>query len=297
MGRLGRAAAAGLLALMLAAAARSAEVRYNEVQVKASHNSYAQAADIVKQLGEWKIRCIEFDLHTKKGGLLKKEPAPAGDFFVYHTQDDQHSNCGRLSECLAQVKAFHDQQPEHEVVTIFFDMAGVGEPGHTRDELYGLLRNGLPPGSIFTPGDLMRACPAARDLQAAVTAPGCAWPAYASLNGKFILVVSDGREALKQAGYDLATDLMFIVSKSSDPARMFDDKDVVFFNMSGASDYAKTVRAKGFVARCYWLNRQEQYDQAKSNGANLLATDRIDPAQFPWANTAGPRGEPYLVRP
>jgi hypothetical protein len=290
-------AAAGLAMLALAAAAGTAEVRYNQVQVKASHNSYAQPVDIVRQLSEWKVRCIEFDLHTKRGGLGKKEEAPAGDFFVYHTSDDQHSNCGKLSECLAQVREFHAKQPAHEPVTIFFDMAGVGEPGHTRDDLYGLLKQGLPEGSIYTPGDLMRACPAARDLQTAVTAPGCGWPTMATLAGKFILVVSDGRDALQKAGYDLDTDLMFMVSKSSDPAKINDDKNVVFFNMSGPDNFAKTVRAKGFVARCYWLNKQEQYEKAKANGANLLATDRIDPAEFPWSDTTGPQGEPYLVLP
>ncbi len=98
-----------LMTCMAAASLSSAEaesdqvtagLRYNDVQWKASHNSYARQADIMTQLRDFNIRSIEFDVHTEKKKPLKKaERAPDGDFLVYHGAIDDYTNCGLLSEC------------------------------------------------------------------------------------------------------------------------------------------------------------------------------------------------------
>jgi len=271
----------------------TAGLRYNHVQWKASHNSYAKEADIMTQLRDFNIRSIEFDIHTKKKKPLQKaERAPDGDFMVYHGAMDDYTNCGLLSGCFAEVKKFHDMKPDHQVITIFFDMEGVGEPGHTRDDLYALFKNSLPKDSIFTPGDLMAACPGAKNLQESVTRKGCGWPLLADLQGKFILVVSDGREAFDE-GYDVSRDLLFLVNKNGNEEHMRDDLDLVFFNMGGPKPFAATVKDAGFVSRCYWLDKEKSYLKAKANKCHHLATDMIDSEKYPWANTHHGPDAPY----
>lgn len=262
-------------------------LRYNDVQWTASHNSYAQEKDVFFQLQEWRLRSIEFDLHTKKRRLGATENAPAGDWLVYHTPSDDFTNCRLLSDCLTRVKTFHDSNPRHDVITIFFDMEGVGEPGHTEDDLYNLFRRALPQGAIFSPADLMAACPAAASLQEAVTREGCAWPLLSELEGKFLLVVSDGREAFLKAGYDVKKDLVFLVAKNPKASELQRDPNLVFFNMSGPNPLAATVLQAGFVSRCYWLNQKESFEKARELGAHHLATDKIDPAAYPWSRLGG----------
>jgi len=171
-----------------------APLRYNDAQWKASHNTYQQKAGVMTILQDYNIRSIEFDIHASRKKLTGTVRAPDGDFLVYHGAMDDWSSCATLGACFAIVRKFHDQNPDHDVITIFFDMAGVGEPGHTREDLYALFNRALPQGSILTPGNLMDACPGAKNLQEAVTGKGCGWPTLDDLKGKFILVVSDGQQ-------------------------------------------------------------------------------------------------------
>jgi hypothetical protein len=54
--------------------------------------------------------------------------------------------------------------------------------------------------------------------------------------------------------------------------------------MAGPNPFLAEVKQAGLVSRSYWLNEKETYLKAKSLGANHLATDRIDPKEYPWAN-------------
>jgi len=260
--------------------------RYNQVQWKAAHNSYAQKTDVLTQLRDWKIRSIEFDLHVNKGKLILRGKAPAGDFLVFHGPGDDFSNCHLLSDCFEAVAAFHREEPNHDVITIFFDMQGVGEDGHTKADLYALMRKKFG-DAIFAPGGLLSACPGAQNMQEAVTRSGCGWPLLDDLRGKIILVVSDGREEIGK-DYDLRQDLLFLVAKGNNPQSLHTDPNLVFFNMAGPKPFLVQVKKAGFVSRSYWLNEKSAYLQAKSLGANHLATDRIDPKLYPWANLEEP---------
>lgn len=258
------------------------ERRYHEAQWKAAHNSYAQPVGLLTQLQDYGFRSIEFDLHIHKRRLGQKETAPAGDFLVYHRAYDDYTNCRLLSECLAVVADFHRQKPDHEVITIFFDLAGLESPHHTKAELYARLEQALSREAILAPGDLLAACPGAETLQEAVTRPGCGWPRLGDLRGKFILVISDGREEIKASGYQVERDLLFLVAKGHDPKNLYSDPDLVFFNLAGPHPFLAQVKQAGFVSRSYWLNDRESYLKAKRRGANHLATDRIDPQRYPW---------------
>lgn len=264
------------------------ELRYNQVQQKASHNSYQRREPLLVQLHDFKIRCIEFDIHARPF-------APAFDWWVYHNRKGDATVCDRLSECLTEVARFHQSEPEHEVLTIFFDVDGLGAPGHKKSDLYHQIEKFLPPASILKPGDLMTACPGAKTLQESVTRPGCGWPRLNDLKGKFILVVSGGSSSFAIPAYQLDSELVFLVSRDTRPENMYNSPDRIFFNMPGPEPFASLVREAGFVSRCYWLDSRTKYEKAAALGANLLATDDLDPALFPWTRTDQTDGWPFKI--
>ena len=263
------------------------QLLYNQVQQKASHNSYQRKEDLVTQLKDFRIRTIEFDAHSKS--------APAGDWLVYHNIKDDSTNCGLLSECYAKVLVFHKSEPDHEVVTIFFDVDGFNERGHSKADFYALIERSFPKGSIVKPADLMAACPSAATLQESITRPGCGWPRLQDLRGKFIFVVTGAPGTPKKLGYDLRKDLVFISCPEIKPEMMTSVPDMVFFNMAGPNPLAQSVRQAGFVSRCYWLNRENDYQKAMNFGCNLLATDMLDPKLYPWTSTSQSDGWPFKI--
>jgi len=263
------------------------QLLYNQVSQKASHNSYQRKEDLVTQLKDFRIRTIEFDAHSKS--------APAGDWLVYHNLKDDSTNCRLLSECYAKVMEFHKSEPDHDVVTIFFDVDGFNEKGHGKADFYELIERSFPKGSIVKPADLMSACALAKTLQESVTRPGCGWPRLQDLRGKFILVVTGVPETPKKLGYDIRKDPVFISCPEIKPERISIVPDMVFFNMAGPNPLAQSVRQAGFVSRCYWLNHEKDYQKAMDFSCNLLATDMLDPGLYPWTSTSQGDGWPFKI--
>jgi len=271
----------------LAAETPREDLRYNQVQQKASHNSYQRKEDVFTQLEDFNIRAIEFDLHAAK--------APAGDWLVYHTSKDRFTHCRLLSDCYGQVARFHQLHPDHQAVTIFFDVEGLGKPGRSKQDFYAQIENTFPPGSVLKPSALMSACPAAKTLQESVTLPGCGWPGLAQIRGKFIFVISGGESDFRKPVYDPAQDYVFLVSGATTEQAMRQDPNLIFFNLPGAHPFAGQAREAGFVSRVYWIDTRAKYEKAMALGANILAGDNLDPQKFPWTNTAQPDGFPFKV--
>jgi len=275
------------LLLSLAAGSDREQLRYNQVQQKASHNSYQRKESIITQLKDFRIRTIEFDIHKKAG-------ASERDWWVYHNLKGDATVCGTLSECFAKVIEFHRAEPEHEVVTIFFDVEPLGVKAD-KDDLNRMFIKSFPAGAILKPWDLMAACPSATNLQESVTRPGCGWPRLKDIRGKFILVITGGFKVFQDLNYDLKNDSFFLASYARAPEAISLVPDQIFFNLAGPDAFAKTAQEAGFVSRCYWLNSRKDYESAMKLGANLLATDNLDPKQFPWTVTAADDGWPFSV--
>jgi len=274
-----------ILSLLLASApgAEREELRYNQVQQKASHNSYQRKESLTIQLKDFHIRTLEFDIH-------KKPKAPPGDWWVYHNFKGDATVCSRLSECFAELVQFHQTEPDPGVITIFFDVSPLAD----KPALNEMFRKSFPAGAIFKPADLMAACPAAQNLQESVTRPGCGWPLLKELRGKFIFVLTCGYLTFARLPYDRNSDLFFLASDAHDLLQMQLLTDQIFFNMSHANPFAETVYRAGFASRCYWLNSKNDYEKAKAHHTHLLATDDLNPGDYPWTVTASPDGWPFL---
>lgn len=295
MSRIKAKSIAIILALLaICAASGETKLSYNRVRWKSSHNSYAKETGIKEQLAGFRFRSIELDLHGKKDLLGIKRP-PAGDWFVFHELIDTKTNCALLSGCLEEVAGFHEQNPRHHVVTIFFDIKdGLHErSGHGADDFYRALRKGLPEGSITGPGALLELCPQAGNLQEAVTMPGCGWPVLEELRGKFMLVVASGRKHLVRAGYQPKQDPVFLVNTNLTARSIEQYPHRIFFNVRGPHPFGEKIHEAGFVARAYGLDTEKDFRKAKALGFNHLAMDHVNSSKHSWAETDGETGEPY----
>lgn len=280
-------------------------VPYDQVTQKSVHNSYERGEPLLDQLVYHRVRSLELDIHSGLSGSV----AAAGDWFVYHNDlpGMRTTSCTMLSDCLAQLAAFHRAVPEHEVVTIFVDLKDAFATGHQPVDLDETLARVLGRQAIVAPSDLLAACPTAKTVREAVTQP-CSFPTLAHLRGKFMLATTGGTLCDKSLLADYATEgptsrLAFVAAGlSADcPFSAYQAwPDIVFFNLPFAEKArAAEARAAGFVVRIYnggltgGLDDATSFADARTAGAMHLATDKVNVAVDPWASTQGPHGFPF----
>ncbi len=262
----------------------SIDVRYNEVRQKASHNAYQRDESILDQLIYHRVRTIEYDLHTNYGEpVLKLQAAPDGDWLVYHHVADMHTNFKLFSQALSQLKGFHEAIPDHEVVTVFFDITF--DAKHTPKDFDALITSYIPKEWILTPADLMLRCPEASTLKESVNM--CGWPYLDELRGKFIFVPTEGSYAGENRK-DAQNMICFVTGG-------FDDADSVFFNMEYKENDPEPARVynAGYVSRVYYADSAEMFADAENQKANLIAINEINYIKYPWSNTFNAAGYPF----
>ena len=285
--------------------------RYNDVAQKSSHNSYGRSESLFDQLVFHRIRSLELDIHVDKGSTYEPDDH---DWFVYHhTNGDAETSCHRLSDCLGQLRAFHDAFPEHEAVTVFIDVKDDWRDAHHQRpaNLDQRIREHIPAGALFVPGALLAGCGGATTLRDAVTRQGCDWPRLATLRGKLLFVltgpndklhayVADGAQAVQRAGgSDTVAFVALGVSGSSALDAIRDNRGyVVFYNTAHETGWraiAAAVRDAGFVSRVYdgsegaW---ESEFSEAVGV-AHHIAMNDINYRHDPWARTHSTRGYPF----
>ncbi len=280
-------------------------VRYGQLVATSVHNSYDRDEPIFDQLAFHRIRSVEVDLHD--GKTLR--PTLDFDWYVYHADAPgfRSTSCDRFSDCLDEIAAFERAVPKHEVLTVFVDLKDDLAGTHDAKALDALIAARIGP-SVFRPSDLGAACGGAKDLRGAVTG-SCAWPTLDALRGRTLFVLTGGSSCDGQgklAAYAGATGLspVAFIAPSIEDACPYSayaaQKNVVFYNMdlphAGA---AAQVRSAGFVGRVYkgglggGLDAQVDWDEAKADGAHLLATNKVNAFQDPWSTTMQAKGFPF----
>lgn len=287
-------------------------VRYNQVIATSSHNSFDSQIYGTTTLGAiltTGVRSLELDIHNMAAGNY--------DWRVYH--ESAGSNCGgHLGACLADVKAWHDAHPRHEVITIFietkdarpFANASVGD-------FEGILAQRLGAANIYTPANLL-AGKNVGNLQAAVTKP-FAWPTLQELRGKFIIVLMGHTGAYLNVAGSWPTDRTAFVMASYGDENVISaaqiphpNNNIIFYNFGpegtvgcGISNWtcniggnglvsAKNVQLAGFVARVFRVNQTEHMDGARANHVGFPATNNYNSGGY-RSKTA--KGYPFQCHP
>ena len=282
------------------------DVPYDRAIQKSIHNAYERREPLIDQLLYHHVRSLELDVHVRREGAV----APARDWFVYHEDYPfmRDTLCARFSDCLGQMAAFHRALPRHEAITLFVDLKESFEAGHQPGDLDAALVRALGVENIVTPGDVMRACPGAESVRAAVTGE-CQFPTLHALRGKFLVVTTGGtacygRSLVSQyAGSAPSRRLAFVGPNvdASCPVFAYDARpDVVFFNMPFVERrQALDVERRGLVARVYGggsvggLDTAGDFAAARATGAHHLATDMVSFEESGWATSHRARGFPF----
>lgn len=283
-----------------------AALRLNEVQQKATHNSYERDEPLIDQLLYHGVRALELDLHATR---LGRRSAPQ-DWYVYHVLPSPNdTSCRHLSDCLKMVKAFHNVAPRHEVVTLWLDLKdALSGAGHAADDLDAAIGSLFEREAVLRPADLLRRCPTARSLREAVTGE-CAWPTLEELRGKIVFALTGATACERGSVFGdyaaRALQRVAFLAPSVDASCPFGQepaaaRDTVFFNMDAESSaQASVVHAAGFIGRVYGggvsggLDDKGSWDRARGRRAHYLATDRVNVARDRWATTTTRSGWPF----
>ncbi|MER2492733.1 Ca2+-dependent phosphoinositide-specific phospholipase C [Catenovulum sediminis] len=270
--------------LLLLNTTAQANLRYNEVTQKSSHNSYSRDEGILDQLVFHRIRSIEFDLFRGKIGRA----GISRDWYVYHTPVfDTGTNCDKFSNCLRELQIFDQQIPQHEVVTVWFDIKDGFSSGQTAQDLDNLIKSYINPNDILKPSDLYNACPNANNLKQAVTG-SCNWPTLSSLKGKWMFVITDPSYA------DGRSNRLGFTSASVDSNSDVDSSSKIFFNTDNTSQsLGRHIHINNFVSRRYVVNNSSGFINAKNAWVHHIATDKVNYVQDTWAKTHNSYGYPF----
>jgi Phosphoinositide phospholipase C, Ca2+-dependent len=266
---------------------RDDELRMNQVQVLATHNSYHIQQDqpipaspttqythapLDQQL-DLGVRSFELDIVN----------APDGTFPVMHTPVvDQTSNCTPLAQCLDVVRQWSRAHPGHVPISILveprdeiervidptlraFDAAGL-------DQLDALVRSSLG-RQLITPDSVRGKSKTLRD---AVTRRG--WPTLEKTRGKVMVILSRAgaiRDTFLQGHPSLEGRAMFVTTgERSRAAAVIKVDDVDEVRIRGLVEQGFIVRTRADAdlveAR---MGDTIRRDTALRSGAQIVSTD------------------------
>lgn len=274
----------------------AAGLRYDQVRQKSAHNSFQRDESLLDQLVYHRIRSLELDVHHS-ASFAAELP---GDWYVYHIDVvDDDSHCRTLSQCLGLLAAFQRAQPEHEVLTLWIDLKDPFIADHQPADLDARLAAAFGP-KLLTPAELLARCPAAANLQQAVTLPGCGWPELSALRGRVLVALTGGdlddpsNALAKYVGADASQRAAFVAPDLGAPETLPNHPEAVLHNLALADvGLATAVRDAGLVSRVWVLDEAADWTAAEQAGAQHLASNKVNAAEDPWASTAGAGGWPF----
>jgi len=252
----------------------------NHVQVAGTHNSYHVTPDPLIVL-EWGYTHSSLEAQARDQGVRQFEldvhySADLADFEVYHVDIfDRESNCALLSDCLASLRAWSDDNPAHLPVVVMIepkDDTGGEDLSVRYDELDEAILAGWPRERMLTPDDLRGDADTLREV---VTTTG--WPTLGELRGSALFYMLDG--GVHRDGYIAAAGLdgrvMFARTDHDD-----DLASILMMDDPTDADIAERV-ADGFLVRTRadagseeaWAADTSRQEAALASGAQLISTD------------------------
>ncbi|MFI5150210.1 MAG: Ca2+-dependent phosphoinositide-specific phospholipase C [Bacteroidia bacterium] len=262
-------------------------IRYNQVQQLSSHNSFTphRLKPDIRVQADSGIRSFELDIHARAFG---RHAYPSHVWKVYHlTHRKSREIYGHtLNDFLFKFNQWHQQHPNHEVITIWLQLRGGWDSGHKPEALDTVLLKALPPGCVYTPDDLLAGSTQAANLQEAVAA---GWPELSNLSGKFMIVLTGNVKAWEEylAGKKHSC---FVAPQNKDSVMIRSLKNTVFFNFSsGNIPKASFASGLGFVSRVYAIpklftggsiEKSVTYSMAVSGKVQHIVTDHVTQKLF-----------------
>ena len=229
------------------------------------------------QLEHQGVRQLEIDVHYDWG---------TDDFDVYHVyMADDRATCDVLSECLAELRGWQEQNPGSAPLMVLVEPKDTGAPysadppedgdPFTRPfgaaeyaKLDAALLSAFGRERVLTPDDVTVP---GLTLRESVLTRG--WPTVDSLRGDVVLVMDGDGHARRYSdgGRSLAGRAMFVQLEADTAVAAFVSRDGV--RLAGETQYDRVRRlvSQGFLIRL--LVSPSEFEAAKASGAQWLSTD------------------------
>lgn len=254
------------------------ELRINQLQAKATHNSYHlqkypdspsmwaySHAPLDVQLGTQGVRGFELDIHWVPECQRHE---------VFHLPIvDDVSSCRRLTECLAVIRGWSDRHLGHHPLFVQIEPKDDGalDAAQRLEALEREILSVFPRESVITPDEVKGD---ASSLASALATTG--WPTLAQTRGRilFWLLASPGegklRDVYTHGSKDLAGRLLFVSSAPGDP---FGAVAVIDNPVSDRPAIDRAIAA-GMIVRTFAENATgATAEEALASGAQVIATD------------------------
>lgn len=251
---------------------------YNQVSMKASHNSYDRDESLTEQL-QWNYwepyqngcRGLELDINQSSSG----NQWSVGHVGGYSSRERQ------LSQFLSELRVWSVEHFGHDVVTLYLDLKEVHAGFASGLDQYISQHFGRP---IYRPVDLM-------GTQSSVPngARVNGWPTLDELRAKFIIVLSGDKDAKAAYAADDPRIRLCFADKDCAANETPSSSDRVFFNYhlysNDYSQWGPVFRGQATnpasIIRGYVLNGDDLWNNALNSGCNVLATDKV--SNHEWA--------------
>ncbi|MEG2802697.1 Ca2+-dependent phosphoinositide-specific phospholipase C [Stenotrophomonas sp.] len=254
--------------------ASTARLPYNQVSMKASHNSYQRDESLIDQ-----IRWDNTTPYNSGCGAVELDISQSSDGKAWSVGHDAsyHEHYRQLSGFLADLTAWARETPGHDVITLHLDLKHTATANFPA-ELDAYLRDRLPEGSVYSPAALMGTAPT---LAKGAEANG--WPTLEALRNRFIICITgDGDDKKTYAETDPKARLCF-ADKDIDADGTPSDAHRVFFNIhilhASRDKWMKTFRDNAgkpqVITRAYEANSEDNWNDCLNSGCNLIATNKI----------------------
>jgi hypothetical protein len=260
---------------------RDQELALNQLQLKASHNSYHVAASdaidplrythlpLRQQLETQGVRGFELDTY-----YVTDEDR----FEVYHlTVIDEGTTCRVFTDCLKELRSWSKLNPGHHPLLVQIEPKG-SLPADTEaafQKLDAEILSVWPRDHVLTPDDVQGSSPSLRE---AIVTNG--WPKLGDVRGKILFFLDEAgsfREAYTHGGVDLHGRVLFV---NSEPGAAYEATYVLNDPVGDATEISQAL-ANNFVVRtrCDGDNVEplagdtSKRDAALASGAQIVSTD------------------------
>ncbi|WP_165933481.1 Ca2+-dependent phosphoinositide-specific phospholipase C [Arundinibacter roseus] len=257
---------------------------YHQVVFKSSHNSYdRQEKPLGRQLDfhpqssnyyNCGCRGLELDIWRHS----QSDPNSADWFTVNHL-----TNGGpQLKYYLDQLINWHTANPGHDVIWVSLDVKSwSGDKSTFPDELDRYLTNFLGRDLILSPKDMFSELTDTNFLSDLVKATG--WPKLSAMTRKFIFCLSGDEDWKKYYAEHQPSVRLCLADCESVSTLLSPNKRAVYNVKAGDEKHSdlSNLKAANILARVYDADGDDDWDDAQTQGATIIATDKV--SDHSWA--------------
>jgi hypothetical protein len=260
-------------------------LRYNEISMKASHNSYQRDETIIEQI-TWDAQ-KNYDCGCGELELDVSQSDDGQEWSVGH-KNSYDKNYKQLSQFFYELTVWSKKNPKHDVITLYLDLKHTATENFPSELDQYIKKCFLV--ETYTPRELMGN---SQNLSQGALQNG--WPTLDELAGKFIICLTGNKKDKAFYAQTSPKERLCFADKDTDLNKMPDSDERVFFNFhiynnkkdEWTAIFKQCATKPNVIVRAYVANSESNWNNCLESGCNLIATDKI--SNYKWAKVGSSR--------